>query len=386
MRCRQKLYDALSVRTIACYQKAIELEPKHAMAHNNLGHSLHAKGQVDEAVASYRKAVALDPTLANAHYSLGRAAYDKGQLNQAITCFNKAIALNPKYADAHTNLGTALTDKGRWDEAIACFERALTFNPRLGMAYYMLGIALGETGQWDAAIACFRKATELDPMHAEAHCNLGDALARRGRFAESLAAKKRGHELGSKRRDWRYPSAEWVRHAEANVALEAKLPAFLNGEFRPGDSEERLVLARVCWAKKLYRHAIDLYAAAFAADPKLADDLSALHRHAAARYAALAAAVEGEDAAKFDDKERTRFRKQALEWLRADLALHGRQLETGNPADRAAVRRQMLQWQQDNDLAGLRDAAALARMPAEEQKAFIQLWADVAALLKKTAK
>jgi hypothetical protein len=40
-------------------------------------------------------------------------------------------------------------------------------------------------------------------------------------------------------------------------------------------------------------------------------------------------------------------------------------------------------WQQDTDLAGIRDAAALAKLPADEKKACTQLWADVAALLKK---
>ncbi len=40
-------------------------------------------------------------------------------------------------------------------------------------------------------------------------------------------------------------------------------------------------------------------------------------------------------------------------------------------------------WQKDTDLAGIRDAATLAKLPAHEQKAFTQLWADVAALLQK---
>jgi hypothetical protein len=40
-------------------------------------------------------------------------------------------------------------------------------------------------------------------------------------------------------------------------------------------------------------------------------------------------------------------------------------------------------WQQDADLASVRNKDALAKLPAEEQKAFTQLWADVAALLKK---
>jgi hypothetical protein len=98
---------------------------------------------------------------------------------------------------------------------------------------------------------------------------------------------------------------------------------------------------------------------------------------------ALAAAGRGEDAAKLDDKERRRLRKQALDWLRADLALYARQPATGKPADRAAVQQALRHWQADPDLAGIRDAAALARLPAEERTAFARLWADVAELLKK---
>jgi len=39
--------------------------------------------------------------------------------------------------------------------------------------------------------------------------------------------------------------------------------------------------------------------------------------------------------------------------------------------------------QQETDLADVRDQAALAKLPAEEQEAFTQEAADVAALLKK---
>jgi hypothetical protein len=46
----------------------------------------------------------------------------------------------------------------------------------------------------------------------------------------------------------------------------------------------------------------------------------------------------------------------------------------------------LLHWQQDVDLTSLRDAAALARLQPGERRAFSQLWADVAELLKKAAK
>ena len=47
------------------------------------------------------------------------------------------------------------------------------------------------------------------------------------------------------------------------------------------------------------------------------------------------------------------------------------------------VQKTLQHWQQDTDLAGIRDAAALVNLPADEQQACTRLWADVAALQKK---
>lgn len=47
------------------------------------------------------------------------------------------------------------------------------------------------------------------------------------------------------------------------------------------------------------------------------------------------------------------------------------------------MQRHLRHWQQDTDLAAIRDAAALTRLPPEERTAFILLWSDAAALLKK---
>jgi tetratricopeptide (TPR) repeat protein len=368
---------------IACYRKAITLDPKLAAAHYNLGLALYGKGQLDEAIASYQKVLTLDPKAAKAQIGLGGALRAKGQVDEAIACYHQALALDPKDAFAHYNLGVALAGKGQRDEAIACYQKAVALDSKNPYAHYNLGVALQTKGRLDEAIACYQKALTLDPKHAEAHCNLGQALALQGRFTESLAALKRGHELGSKQLGWRYPSAAWVRQAEVKATLEAQLPALRTGAFQPRDNPERLALARVCQAKKLHHAATGLYAAAFADDPKLADDLGAQHRYNAACFAALAAAGQGEDAAHLDDPERARLRKQAFDWLRADLALYMKQLQTGKPADRATVQQRMKHWQKDTDLAGLRDPAALAKLPVEEQQACAQVWADVAALLKK---
>jgi hypothetical protein len=174
-----------------------------------------------------------------------------------------------------------------------------------------------------------------------------------------------------------------LARAERLAASLAKLPAFQNGTYSPTSNSERLDLARSCQVKQFHHTASRLYSAAFAADPKLADELRPGHRYNAACHAALAAAGQGGDAAKLDDKEKARLRQQAFDWLRADLVLHGKQLESGNPADRAAERQALSHWQKDPDLAGIRDKAALEKLPAEVEKAFTQLWADVAALLNR---
>jgi hypothetical protein len=47
------------------------------------------------------------------------------------------------------------------------------------------------------------------------------------------------------------------------------------------------------------------------------------------------------------------------------------------------VQRTLQHWQKDTDLAGLRDKAALAKLPEAEQKAWRKLWAEVDALLRR---
>ena len=82
-------------------------------------------------------------------------------------------------------------------------------------------------------------------------------------------------------------------------------------------------------------------------------------------------------------KKKADLRRQALAWLRADLDLWTKQLDNDKPEDRKRDEEQLRHWQQDADLSGLRDAAELAKLPADEQEACKKLWADVQALLDK---
>jgi hypothetical protein len=133
--------------------------------------------------------------------------------------------------------------------------------------------------------------------------------------------------------------------------------------------------------KKRYAAAARFYADAFAADPKQADDLQQAYRYNAACFAALAAAGKGEDASQLDDKERARLRSQARDWLRADLAARTTQVNSLFPWVRDDAIKAVRHWREDSDLAGVRDADAIEKLPADERDAWKELWADVDRLL-----
>jgi hypothetical protein len=97
----------------------------------------------------------------------------------------------------------------------------------------------------------------------------------------------------------------------------------------------------------------------------------------------LAAAGQGEDARNLPDKTRLMLRRQALAWLREDLAAYTKLAGRADPAASQLVRERMRHWQKDSDLAWVRDSEALAGLPDDERQAWGQVWDDVAALLKQ---
>jgi len=367
---------------IAVHREAIRLKPEFAEAHTNLGLALQNQGKPAEAIAEYREAIRLKPDLAEAHYNLGNALRDQRKPAEAIAEFREAIRLKPEYAEAHTNLGQALQNQGKPAEAIAEFREAIRLKPGLAVAHAILGQALQNQGTPAEAIAEYREAIRLKPDDALAHCTLGYSLQRQGKFREALAEIRSGHDLGSKRPGWPYPSEQWVRRAERLVALENRLPAVLRGVEKLEDGADGLVFADFAYQTKRFGPSARLYFEALQADPKLAEDVKTTNRYDAACAAALAAAGKGIEEPPLDAQAKTRWRGQALAWLKADLAYWTKQAETGTPAAKALVNQTLQHWKVDTDLAGIREEEALRTLAEDERKTCVNLWAEVDKILK----
>ena len=174
-----------------------------------------------------------------------------------------------------------------------------------------------------------------------------------------------------------------LRVAEDKAVMAARLPAVLRGEDQPKNAGERLGFGYLSHELKRFSAAARLFSESFQADGTLAADMKVQNRYSAACAAALAGCGQGKDQPTLDGPAKTRWRKQAIEWLKADLAFWTKQVDTEPRHVREAVGKTIQHWKGDPDLAGIREESALAKLPEEEQKACRALWAEVEVVLKK---
>jgi tetratricopeptide (TPR) repeat protein len=347
------------------------------------GRGAEATAMLDRAIIAGRTLTRLKPDDAAAHGNLGIALHSKGKFDEAVAELREAIRLEPDNATAFIALGTALMNQGKIDEAVSAYREAIRLQPENAMGHYDLGNAVRAEGKTDEAVVAFREAIRLKPDFAEAHCNLGLVLRRTGAYRDALDELRRGHEHGSKKTGWSNPSAKWVRDAEQAVALSERLPAILNGEDKPKNAADALSFATLCQARGWHAAATRLLAQALAAEPKLGDDRRTQYRYNGACAAVQAGCGKSKDNPAPDVAAQAELRRQALEWLTAELAAWTKTIDSGDPKTRAQVARTLLHWNSDPDLAGIRDADALAKLPKTEGDEWLALWADVEALRKR---
>lgn len=117
----------------------------------------------------------------------------------------------------------------------------------------------------------------------------------------------------------------------------------------------------------------------------------------------LAGSGQGEDADHLNDAERALLRRQALDWLRADLTSCRQRLDdstaqandtaqpdsteqpNGTAQPNAWIQRRLQARRDDPALAAVRANGALAGLPDLERELWLRLWSDADALLRRTS-
>jgi Flp pilus assembly protein TadD len=85
--------------------RAIQLDPKRATFHSNLGYALQLSGKLTEAVAEYREAIKIDPKLSSAWINLATAlSRDPKTRGEARQALRTAAGLDPSDPRVKANL------------------------------------------------------------------------------------------------------------------------------------------------------------------------------------------------------------------------------------------------------------------------------------------
>jgi tetratricopeptide (TPR) repeat protein len=342
----------------------------------NLGKTRVQQRRLDDAVKHFRRASELDPNSAEAHFLLGLVLVDTGRYADALPPLTRARQLDPKNAPTLGLLGRALRGVGRNEESLHVYREALLLTPKDSGMAYNFGNALLGLGRTDEAISAFHQALASQPTYAEAHCNLAHALGAEGDFRAALEHARRGHDLGMRRGNWHYPSADWVRHFERLAAIETVLPEILAGR-RRATTSERLLAIEVCGGQRKHAARVKLIRAALAEDSALAEHPDGIDRASAAL--SPLAIVQG---ASMDclPESPAALRGQALMWMLADLDFHRAVLKQGSPAARGIAVERMRRWFGLAAFNPVRARAALAQLPEEERRSWRLLWREAASL------
>ena len=180
---------------IACYRKAIELNPRLVKAYQNLGRVLKQEKKWEEAVFYLEKVIEIQAEKAQSSEKTGEGSFEEykqkgnvlaeeGKTEAAITFYKKALSLQPEAAEVHSNIGSLYAKNEKWGEAIAWYQKAIKLNPNFAGAYRNLTRVFNKIGQEKAATECWYKALILEPNwgNEQEYVNLGGRFKEQGRL------------------------------------------------------------------------------------------------------------------------------------------------------------------------------------------------------------
>jgi tetratricopeptide (TPR) repeat protein len=111
-------------------EKALALNPNDAEAWYLLGQAATTVPDLDRAEVCYNHALRLDSRYAMAYNSLGWYVYlERKWYDKAAEVFQRAIQISPDFTEAHDSLGEAYFRMGKYEEAAAAFKKALDLQP-----------------------------------------------------------------------------------------------------------------------------------------------------------------------------------------------------------------------------------------------------------------
>jgi tetratricopeptide (TPR) repeat protein len=146
-------------------EKALELAPRFAPAHDRLGLCLEGLGRTEEALEAYQKAVRIERADGSRSawtlYHMGSLLHDLGDLPKAEDALAEALQLDGGLADAHYELGLVLHKQQKDERAIKTLQNAVELDPANPQPHYALSQVYRKLKDKENALQQIRLFREL---------------------------------------------------------------------------------------------------------------------------------------------------------------------------------------------------------------------------------
>lgn len=369
--------------------------PDGAAAHLR-GLALRQLGLLNEAIDAFNSAIRakpvqgysyIEPTLdlADALLERGRDKGDDDEVARgygyrgwalatsdlpypALEAYREAVRLAPEVSSYRASLGETLLKAHQPEAALNVFDEGLKSAPREARLLRGRGIALHQLGKLHEAIAVLEAAQKADPKDRKTTLALAEVLRDVGAFRDAADLLERAGEV---------VQSETCRQLEIWVERLAKVAADENDP----EAEEALLLAEVAVIRDRPALATRFFAGSLHTDDPSVDRRL---RDLAIEAAVRAGCGEG-DGKGLPERRRAEHREEALGRLQMALLLATQQMTREAGPDRVvtlAVIGDLRGWLRSSALRGVREPAALERLPERERRRWKTLWEEVDALLR----
>jgi tetratricopeptide (TPR) repeat protein len=200
----QTLYTAFrtySDLAAAALQSLAKVAPDSGRIYQVLAQNFMSQENYGAAIAEYRKALQIDPRLAGGHFELGqailaRSASDEARV-EAEKEFLAELELNARDANSSYELGEIAYQRSDFETALHWYSRAVELRPQFVEARVAMGKVLAAEGRPETALGHLSEAVRLAPENKVAHYRLAQVYRQLGRFADAEAERQAFERLSS---------------------------------------------------------------------------------------------------------------------------------------------------------------------------------------------
>ncbi len=196
------------------HYRQVYRENPYVIAENrfNVGATLAAQNEIEEAIVQYREGLKILPQNVGAQLFLAYLYQRKGNNDDALKQYGEILKSNPKSAAALIGMGTVMADLGKTEDAVHHLTEALRIDPKNVSAHNNLGLIAYRQDRMKEATSHFRMAMTADPRNTEARYNMGLAFEKMGNINGGIAQLERAIEI----------NPDYVKAQEALARLKNK--------------------------------------------------------------------------------------------------------------------------------------------------------------------